>query len=41
LAFGLLAGELIEGETLQLMLALREPGNPGVPIDEPAKAGFT
>jgi hypothetical protein len=45
LAFGLLAGELIEGETLpfdrKLMLALREPGNPGVPIDEPAKADFT
>jgi len=36
LAFGLLAGEVIEGETLpfdrRLLLALRQAGNPGVPI---------
>src|ERR1700694_5619465 len=39
LAFGLLAEEVIEGETLpfdrKLMLALREAGNPGVPIGPP------
>jgi undecaprenyl-diphosphatase len=39
LAFGLLAEEVIEGETLpfdrKLMLALREPGNPAVPIGPP------
>jgi undecaprenyl-diphosphatase len=39
LAFGLLAEEVIEGKTLpfdqKLMLALREAGNPGVPIGPP------
>jgi hypothetical protein len=39
LAVGLLAEEVIEGETLpfdqKLMLALREAGNPGVPIGPP------
>jgi undecaprenyl-diphosphatase len=39
LAFGLLAEEVIESETLpfdqKLMLALREAGNPGVPIGPP------
>src|SRR3979411_360518 len=39
LAFGLLAEEVIEGETLpfdrKLTLALREAGNPGVPIGPP------
>jgi len=39
LAFGLLAEEVIEGETLpfdrKLMLALREPRNPAVPIGPP------
>jgi undecaprenyl-diphosphatase len=39
LAFGLLAEEVIEGDTLpfdrQLMLALREAGNPSVPIGPP------
>jgi undecaprenyl-diphosphatase len=39
LAFGLLAEEVIEGETLpfdqKLMLALRDPGNPGVPLGPP------
>jgi undecaprenyl-diphosphatase len=39
LAFGLLAEEVIEGETLpfdrKLMLALREAGNPDVPIGPP------
>jgi hypothetical protein len=39
LAFGLLAEEVIEGETLpfdrKLLLALRQAGNPGVPIGPP------
>ena len=39
LAFGLLAGEVIEGETLpfdrKLLLALRQAGNPGVQIGPP------
>jgi undecaprenyl-diphosphatase len=39
LAFGLLAEEVIEGDTLpfdrQLMLALREAGNPSIPIGPP------
>ncbi len=39
LAFGLLAEEVVEGETLpfdrKLMLGLREAGNPGVPIGPP------
>jgi undecaprenyl-diphosphatase len=43
LAFGLLAEEVIEGETLpfdrKLMLALREAGNPGVPIGPPLTEG--
>jgi len=36
---GLLAEEVIEGETLpfdrKLLLSLRQPGNPGVPIGPP------
>src|SRR3979409_813828 len=39
LAFGLLAEEVVEGETLSfdrnLLLALRQPGNPAVPIGPP------
>ena len=39
LAFGLLAEEVIEGETLpfdrKLLLAVRQAGNPGVPIGPP------
>jgi undecaprenyl-diphosphatase len=39
LAFGVLAEEVVEGETLpfdrKLLLALREAGNPGVPIGPP------
>src|SRR3981189_722655 len=39
LAFGLLAKEVIEGETLpfdrKLLLALREAGHPGVPVGPP------
>ena len=39
LAFGLLAEEVIEGETLsfdrKLLLAVRQAGNPGVPIGAP------
>jgi undecaprenyl-diphosphatase len=38
-AFGLLAEEVIEGETRpfdrKLLLSLRQPGNPGVPIGPP------